>query len=103
MFYDARHGLYRNSRMKNPSKKKEITAYEKHFFSVRLHQFLSYYYILMTENNLYIPSSIATQLPSMVRNELAKLPAQKQEEFIEEYKRKSKSLAIAYIFLLIIC
>jgi len=57
----------------------------------------------MTENNLYIQSSIAHGLPAMVRNELAKLHAQKQEEFIEEYKRKAKSLPVAYIFLLIIC
>jgi len=54
----------------------------------------------MTENNLYIQSSIAHGLPAMVRNELAKLHAQKQEEFIEEYKRKSKSLPVAYICLI---
>jgi len=54
------------------------------------------------ENQLYIPSSIADNLPSMVRNELAKLSAQKQEEFVEEYKRKSKSVGFAYLLLLII-
>jgi hypothetical protein len=34
----------------------------------------------------------------MVRNELARLPAQRQEEFVEEYRRKSKSLPVAYLF-----
>ncbi len=38
----------------------------------------------------------------MVKNELAKLPAQKQEEFVEEYKRKAKSVGIAYLFLIVI-
>mgnify|MGYP006904093515 CR=1 FL=1 len=55
-----------------------------------------------SENKLYIPSSIADNLPSMVRNELARLSAQKQEEFVEEYKRKAKSLGFAYLFLIIV-
>jgi len=38
----------------------------------------------------------------MVKNELAKMPAQKQEEFVEEYKRKAKSLGVAYLFLIIV-
>jgi len=38
----------------------------------------------------------------MVRNELAKMEAIKQEEFLEEFKRKSKSIGLAYLFLLII-
>lgn len=54
------------------------------------------------ENKLYIPASIADTLPAMVRNELAKMPAQKQEEFVEEFKRKRKSVGIAYLFLVII-
>lgn len=49
------------------------------------------------EGKLLIPASIADNLPSMVRNELAKLSAQKQEEFIEEYKRKAKSIGVAYV------
>lgn len=56
----------------------------------------------MEEKQLYIPASIANTLPAMVRNELAKLPAQKQEEFVEEYKRKAKSTGVAYLFLLLI-
>ena len=54
------------------------------------------------KNKLYIPSSIADSLPSMVKNELARLSAQKQEEFVEEYKRKTKSLGLAYLFLIIV-
>ena len=45
--------------------------------------------------------TIADNLPAMARNELVKLPAQKQEEFIEEYKRKAKSVGVAYILWLI--
>jgi len=54
------------------------------------------------QNNLYISNSIANKLPSMVRNELAKMPAIKQEEYIEEYKRNIKSLGIAYLFMFFI-
>lgn len=50
----------------------------------------------MEQTNL-IPASIADNLPAMVRNELAKLAAQKQEEFVEEYRRKAKSIGIAYV------
>ena len=52
--------------------------------------------------NLYITPSVVKNLPSMVRNELAKMTAQKQEEFLEEFKRNSKSIGLAYLFLLII-
>jgi hypothetical protein len=55
-----------------------------------------------TENKLFIPNSIADDLPAMVRNELARMNAQRQEEFVEEYKRKNKSLGFAYLFLLIV-
>ena len=54
------------------------------------------------ESKLYISASVADSLPSMVKNELAKMPAQKQEEFVEEYKRKAKSLGVAYLFLIIV-
>lgn len=54
------------------------------------------------EHKLYIQPSIARSLPAMVRNELSTLSAQKQEEFVEEYKRKQKSLAVAYGCLLIL-
>ena len=54
------------------------------------------------ESKLYISASVADNLPTMVKNELAKMPAQKQEEFVEEYKRKAKSLGIAYLFLIIV-
>ncbi|MGC4129777.1 MAG: TM2 domain-containing protein [Bergeyella sp.] len=50
---------------------------------------------------LYIPASIADSVPSMVKNELKKLSAQKQDEFVEEYRRKQKSVGIAYLCWLI--
>ena len=55
-----------------------------------------------SENKLYIPASIADDLPSMVKNELAKMSPQKQSEFVEEFERKSKSLGIGYLFLVIV-
>jgi len=51
---------------------------------------------------IYIPASIADNLPSMVKNELAKMSAQKQEEFVEEFKRNVKSIGIAYLFLMFV-
>ena len=54
------------------------------------------------EAKLYVPSSVANNLPSMVRNELAKMSPQKQEEFVEEYNRKAKSVGIAYVFLILV-
>jgi hypothetical protein len=52
---------------------------------------------LITEPGILIPAKIARELPSMVRNELGKLPAYKQEEFTEEYRRKAKSKTPAYL------
>lgn len=54
----------------------------------------------MEQVNL-IPASIADNLPAMVRNEVVKLPAQKQEEFVEEYKRKAKTTGVGYILWLV--
>ncbi len=54
------------------------------------------------ESHLLLPSSVTNSLPAMVKNELAKMGAQKQEEFLEEFKRKSKSKATAYILLLLL-
>jgi TM2 domain-containing membrane protein YozV len=48
------------------------------------------------EKQLYLTEKVKKALPSMVRNELAKLPAQKQEEFNEEFQRKMKSTSIGY-------
>lgn len=48
-------------------------------------------------NGTRIPLSISETLPAMVRNELDKLPAQRQEEFVEEYRRKAKSSGPAYL------
>lgn len=51
---------------------------------------------------LYIPGSIAKKLPAMVRNELATMSAQKQDEFLEEYRRKKKSSGVAYLLWLFV-
>jgi hypothetical protein len=55
-----------------------------------------------TENKFYIPGSISDSLPAMVKNELAKMSAQKQEEFVEEFNRKQKSLGIAYLLIIVL-
>ncbi len=51
----------------------------------------------MSEDGNLIPDSIVKSLPAMVRNELVKLSAQKQEEFVEEFRRKSKSVGTGYL------
>ena len=48
-------------------------------------------------SGIFIPSPIWNNLPSMVQNELSKLPAAKQEEFLEEYKRRAKKTNVAYV------
>ncbi len=50
---------------------------------------------------LYIESSIADILPSMVKVTLSKMSEEKQSMFVEEFKRKKKSLGLAYFFLII--
>jgi hypothetical protein len=51
---------------------------------------------------LEIESSISDVLPSMVKEALSKLPAEKQGMFVEEFKRKAKSpglmIALAILF-----
>jgi len=54
------------------------------------------------ETSDLIPASIMRDLPAMVRHELVKLPPQKQDEFVEEYRRKAKSIAPAYILWLLL-
>jgi hypothetical protein len=44
-----------------------------------------------------VGSTVADNLPAMVKNELARLSAAKQAEFLEEYNRKSRQTAIAYV------
>ena len=50
----------------------------------------------ISQTNL-IPPSIQDALPAMVRHEVASLLPKNQEAFVEEYRRKSKSTAIAYV------
>lgn len=49
------------------------------------------------ENQLFVENSIADTLPAMVKSELAKMPEDKQAQFVEEYKRK-KNLLVWPIF-----
>jgi len=58
---------------------------------------------VFNENRLFISASTRDNLPAMVRNELAKLSAQRQQEFVEEYNRKKKSLTLAYLLMLPLC
>ena len=44
-----------------------------------------------------IPPSIWDILPSVVREGLNELPASRQEQFVEEYRRKQKSIGITYL------
>lgn len=44
-----------------------------------------------------IPPSLAQYLPLWVRAELARLPAEQQDEFVFEYSRQIKSLGMAYL------
>lgn len=48
-----------------------------------------------------IEPSIAHMLPMMVKTELSKLDENSQAAFVEEFKRKRKSLGWAYFFLLV--
>lgn len=49
------------------------------------------------EKHLYISSAVADLLPAMVKDELSGMPAAKQEQFMEDFKRKSKSVGVAYL------
>jgi len=50
----------------------------------------------LDKNQNMIPASIDNSLPSVVRDQLSKLPVAKQQEFIEEFNRKHKSIGCAY-------
>ena len=59
------------------------------------------YHSHIMEEKLIIENSIADLLPAMVKSELTKMDHQKQEMFVEEFKRKKKSTGMAYFFLLV--
>ena len=54
-----------------------------------------------TTHQLTVEASIADILPSIVKEGLSKMPETKQAQFVEEFKRKKKSVGMAYFFLLI--
>ena len=45
----------------------------------------------------YVPRSISDHLPAMVRNEVSSLSPERQEEFVEEFRRKAKSGGICFL------
>ena len=51
---------------------------------------------------ILIPRSILDKLPTMVRVEISKMTPEKQELFIEEYRRKAKSVGVAYVLWFVI-
>ena len=50
----------------------------------------------------YIPTSIFGKLPTIVKTEVVKMSPDKQEMFVEEFRRKSKSVGLAYFLWFII-
>ena len=53
-------------------------------------------------SEILIPRSILNKLPTMVRVEVSKMSSEKQELFIEEYRRKVKSVGVAYVLWFVI-
>ena len=49
-----------------------------------------------------IPTTILDNLPLAVKTELAKMPLEKQNVFLEEYRRKEKSIGLAYVLWFVI-
>lgn len=49
------------------------------------------------ENQLILPSDVMNALSPVVRSELTKMSNQKQEEFLYEFKRKTKSSGLGYL------
>ena len=52
---------------------------------------------------LAIPARIASALPTAVREELALLPSAQQDQFVEAFRTRSRSLLVAYLTSLIYC
>jgi hypothetical protein len=48
------------------------------------------------ELTTHVPSSILDKLPTAVKVELNKMPIQRQDIFLEEFRRKQKSKGLAY-------
>lgn len=56
----------------------------------------------MSEVKLYIPGSIWDKLPGLVKSEVANMSPEKQGLFLEEYRRKDRSVGVAYLLWFII-
>lgn len=46
---------------------------------------------------IYMPESVLRELPVMVKNQLKNMTASQQNEFLDEYKRKRRSMAFCYL------
>lgn len=55
----------------------------------------------MSEINEPMMRYVSDNLPSMVRDELAKLSVEKQRAFVEEYERKEKGIFTGYVLWLV--
>jgi hypothetical protein len=53
--------------------------------------------------HLAIPADVAACLPASVRDELALLPEEQQQEFLRAYQNQSARLGIAYLLSLFYC
>jgi hypothetical protein len=53
--------------------------------------------------HLAIPDDVAACLPPSVRSELASLPQEQQQAFVEAFQSKSANLAMAYLLSLCYC
>jgi hypothetical protein len=51
---------------------------------------------------IYLPRHLYDELPAMVRNELRGMGANRQQEFLEEYERKAKSVGVAYLLIFLV-
>ena len=46
---------------------------------------------------VYLPASVVDRLPTIVKRQLAAMSSASQDEFLEEFKRKRKSVGLAYV------
>ena len=53
------------------------------------------------EKAYVVPESINYDLTQEVRDEVVKLPTEKQKEFVKEFKKKRKSIGVTYILWLL--
>lgn len=52
---------------------------------------------------LVITEKVSTVIPQSVRDELVRMPAEQQQQFVNDFETQSKSLLMAYLCSLIYC